>query len=98
MNTTPAIRRSQMGGTTLVTASPASTAIAEVAHRASAEPANTDHLAWVPAESERVASCVLSPSSATNTAPNVENRIFQSIAELLAGRAISPLVPLYGLP
>ena len=79
-NTTPAIRRSQIGDTNREIASPPATAIAELATSASAEPKNTVHFDDEPAENESAASCVLSPSSAMKMAVNVEASSFQSMA------------------
>src|SRR5262245_53316896 len=98
MNTAPAMRRSQCAGTTRVTADPASTAIAEVAISASAEPANTAHLARAPAAIDSVASCVLSPSSATKIAPKVEARVFQSMPGIIDSAAGAGAPGGYGKP
>src|SRR5690349_9191574 len=78
----PAARRIQMGGTTRATASPATTAMALVETRASAEPAKTIQREAValPAR-ESVASWVLSPISAMNTAANVDAKSFQSMGQ-----------------
>lgn len=63
----------------LAIASPKSTATAEVATSASAEPAKTVHLDAPLADRLKVASCVLSPISARKIAPNVDKKSFQSI-------------------
>src|SRR5215475_3290185 len=78
-NAAPARRRIHTGGITREIASPASTAIAEDRVSASAEPRNTSSLAGRPPESERAASCVLSPSSATKMATKVLPRTAQFI-------------------
>ena len=86
---TPAILRSQSGETTRETASPAPTAIAEVATSARAEPTNTAHFELEPAERVSAASCVLSPSSARKIATKVEPKSFQSIRLACHARARS---------
>src|SRR5262245_61286124 len=68
---TPAARCNQLAGTARPTASPTSTAIADVATSADADPRNTAHRDRPVVAKASVASCVLSPSSAKNTAPNV---------------------------
>lgn len=83
MKTAPAIRRSQTGEMKRDTRPPASTAIAELVHNASAEPRKTVHFDVVPADMESVASCVLSPSSAMKTAPKMEMRDRQSMPFIL---------------
>jgi hypothetical protein len=79
MKSAPAARLSQIGGTARLSASPASTAIADVATRASAEPAKTTQRDEPPAASDSVASWVLSPISARNMAAKVDAKSFQSI-------------------
>jgi hypothetical protein len=83
----------QTGGTARVNASPASTAMALVATSARAEPANTIQRERLPAASDRVASWVLSPSSARKTAANVDEKSFQSMPASLAGmRKVLPRI------
>src|SRR5205814_7311817 len=81
----PAARLIQIGGIALVRASPATTAMALVATRARAAPANTIHFDRPPAASDSVASWVLSPSSARKTAPKVEAKSFQSMRTVWQG-------------
>jgi hypothetical protein len=69
----------QTAGTTLPTASPAITAIADVVTSARAAPKKTLHLDPDVAK-EKVATWVLSPISARKTAANVDMRSFQSMA------------------
>src|SRR3954467_4151337 len=59
--------------------SPASTASSDVHTSADAEPTNTERRLTLPDAIDGAASCVLSPSSATNTAPNVVASSFQSM-------------------
>src|SRR3954465_8237895 len=78
MKMAPAPRRRYCGGTWREMISPASTARSDVHTSADAEPMNTERRLTLPDANDNVASCVLSPSSATNTAPNVVAKIFQS--------------------
>src|SRR5690554_4585391 len=90
MKITPAPRRSQRGETKRLTPSPTPTAIAELTVRASALATKTSHFVFEPAESESVASCVLSPSSATKMATNVDKKSFQAIEAEHSARLAGP--------
>src|SRR5262249_14194210 len=79
MNTPPAIRRSHSGEITRLTPAPAATAIADVAHSASADPMNTASFDLPPADSDSAASWVLSPISATKIDTNDDTISFQSM-------------------
>jgi len=83
--TAPAIRRSHSGEMKRETTPPARTASAELVHKASAEATKTVPLDAVPADIDIVASWVLSPSSATKTAPKVDARVRQSIVIMAEG-------------
>lgn len=76
---TPAARLIQIGGITRAIASPNTTAIADVATSAKAEPANTTQREAPDADMLKVASWVLSPISAMNIAPKVVRNSFQSM-------------------
>src|SRR3954470_13491994 len=78
----PAPRRSQTGEITLPSAAPATTASTEVTTSAEAEPISTATRERPDEARAKVASWVLSPSSARKTAANVENSAFQSMREL----------------
>src|SRR5690349_10779871 len=79
MKSAPAARLSQWAGITWATPSPASTAIADVEISAPAEPRKIAQRELPPAASVKVASCVLSPSSARKTAAKVDPTSLQSI-------------------
>ena len=82
------------GGMTRVSASPTSTARAAEATSASADPEKTTQRDDPPLASDKVASCVLSPSSATKIEANVVASSFQSIRQRYAAAgngAVSPL-------
>jgi len=65
---------------------PASTPIAEVSTNAADAPTNTSHLLTsLSAANSKVASWVLSPSSARKTVVKTVKRIFQSILKLISG-------------
>src|SRR5262245_28367064 len=88
MNAVPAARCSQAGGSTRASASPTRTAMALVRTSAAAEPRNTTRRDFPEAARLSVASCVLSPSSARKTSPNVAASSFRSMAASFHPRAV----------
>src|SRR5512147_1898733 len=83
MKPTPATHERTWGLTYWETSAPAATPMAEVHTSAAADPANTVSFGLCTSEAyNRVASCVLSPSSATKTVPKTVANSWRSMRRL----------------
>ena len=74
----PAPRFIYFGGTTWLTTEPRRQPKAEVNNKAAADPKKTDHLEWLSAAKQKVASWVLSPNSARKMKPKVVRMALRS--------------------